>query len=327
MSTPLPFDDLTPDTVLNAVDAAGWATDGTLLPLNSYENRVYQLGLVDAAPVVTKFYRPGRWTDAAIGEEHGFLAELAELDIPVVAPLADGEGNTLIHVGEHRLSVFPRRGGRSPDLEDLDQLEWLGRFIGRIHAAGRVGRFAHRGELGPAIGRDSVNFLLDEGFIPDANRAAWTQAAEALLNDIEAVFAEVSYSPLRLHGDCHPGNVLWTDAGPHFVDFDDALSGPAIQDLWMLLGGERQEMQIQLDALLEGYETFADFDRRELQLIEALRGLRILQHAGWLARRWHDPAFPRAFPWFNTPRFWDEHLLNLREQGARMHQPALKLGP
>lgn len=327
MSLPLPFDDLTPDTVLNAVEAAGWPPDGSLLPLNSYENRVYQIGVLDREPVIAKFYRPGRWSDAAIGEEHAFLQELAELEIPVVPPLANLRGETLIHVGEHRLTVFPRRGGRSPDLENLDQLEWLGRFMGRIHAAGRAKHFVHRPELGPGIGREAIAFLLDEGFIPDAVRSNWTQAAEQLLTGIEAAFADCEYAPLRLHGDCHPGNILWTDAGPHFVDFDDCLTGPAIQDLWMLLSGERHEMLQQLDALLEGYETFAEFDLRELALVEALRGLRILQYAGWLARRWHDPAFPRAFPWFNTASFWDEHMLSLREQGARMHEPVLSFGP
>lgn len=325
-SSSLPYDRLTPDTVLDAVESAGLVCDGTLLALNSYENRVYQVGIEDDAPRIAKFYRPGRWSDAAILEEHAFLAELAALEIPAV-PALPISGTTLLKHAEYRFTLFARRGGRAPDLERADHLEWLGRFLGRLHAAGASRTFQCRPALDPDVmGDGSVRFLLAGDFIPDYLVPAWQGAAETLLAGIHAAFAATGPArQIRLHGDCHPGNILWTDQGPHFVDFDDSISGPAIQDLWMLLSGTADDMAGQLQALLEGYERFTVFDPAELALIEPLRGLRLLNYSAWLARRWQDPAFPQAFPWFGTPRYWEEQVQTLREQTERLQLPHLVL--
>lgn len=322
-----PYADLGPDLILDAVESKGYATDGHLLALNSYENRVYQIGIGERQYLVAKFYRPERWEDAAILEEHAFARELAEAEIPVVAPLADDRGETLfVHAG-FRFALYPRRGGRWPDLDDPDKLEWLGRFLGRIHAVGATRPFAHRPTLDIAsLGTQSYQYLLEGGFIPAHVELAYRTLAEDLLAEIAAAYrraGNVEY--IRLHGDCHPGNILWTDDGPHFVDLDDCRMGPAVQDLWMLLSGDRQAMALQLSEIVAGYELFRDFDRRELLLIEALRTLRMLHYAAWLARRWDDPAFPQAFPWFNTPRYWEEHILQLREQAAALQEPALAI--
>jgi Ser/Thr protein kinase RdoA (MazF antagonist) len=324
-----PYQSLTPDVLLDAVDRAGWRTSGELLALNSYENRVYQIGVEDGAPLVAKFYRPGRWSDAAIIEEHAFATELAELDIPVVAPLADQAGRTLLSGGEFRFALFPRRGGRAPELDSATNLEGLGRFIGRIHAAGRAQPFRHRSAIDvDALGVPARNAVLASGFLPAELVPRYTEIADAILAGARRAFARAGgYRPLRLHGDCHPGNILWTDAGPHFVDFDDAANGPAVQDLWMLLSGDRGEMTAQLSAILEGYRQFADFNGGELHLLEALRALRIMHYAAWIARRWDDPAFPHSFPWFNTPRYWEDHIQSLREQIPAMDEPPLELGP
>ena len=319
-----PYSGLTPDVVLNALDGAGLRCDGTLLALNSFENRVYQVGIDDAAPLVAKFYRPGRWSDAAILEEHAFVAELAEREIPVVAPLALA-GATLHAGGGFRFAVFPRRGGRAPDLDRPETLEWLGRFLGRIHAIGGLAPFRERPALDVAsFGERSRDFLLERDFLPADLRPAWQSVVEQALAGVRHAYARAgAVRAIRLHGDCHAGNVLWTDAGPHFVDFDDCRSGPALQDLWMLLSGERAEMAHQLGTVLDGYEDFCEFDRRELHLVEALRTLRLLHYSTWLARRWDDPAFPAAFPWFNTQRYWQDRILELREQVALMDEPPL----
>jgi Ser/Thr protein kinase RdoA (MazF antagonist) len=327
MAATHPYAALTPDVVLDALDSVGIRGDGRLLALNSYENRVYQAWRDDAAPVVVKFYRPDRWSDEAIGEEHAFVAELAASEIPVVAPLAL-HGTTLPSHAGFRFAVYPRRGGRAPELEDRATLEWIGRFLGRIHAAGDARPFAHRPRLDiDTFGRAPREFLIAGGFLPadladvyagvsaqalDAVRRAWDRAGEVHL--------------LRMHGDCHGGNVLWTDDGPHFVDFDDARTGPAVQDLWMLLSGERAEMQHQLRHVLDGYERFRRFERRELFLVEALRTLRLLHYAAWIAERWEDPAFPAAFPWFGTQRYWQDRILELREQIALLDEPPLDPG-
>ncbi|MBL8504708.1 MAG: serine/threonine protein kinase [Rhodocyclaceae bacterium] len=319
-----PYSGLTPDVVLNALDGVGLRCDGTLLALNSFENRVYQVGIDDAAPLVAKFYRPGRWSDAAILEEHAFVAELAEREIPVVAPLALA-GATLHAGGGFRFAVFPRRGGRAPDLDRPETLEWLGRFLGRIHAIGGLAPFRERPALDVAsFGERSRDFLLERDFLPADLRPAWQSVVEQALAGVRHAYARAgAVRAIRLHGDCHAGNVLWTDAGPHFVDFDDCRSGPALQDLWMLLSGERAEMAHQLGTVLDGYEDFCEFDRRELHLVEALRTLRLLHYSTWLARRWDDPAFPAAFPWFNTQRYWQDRILELREQVALMDEPPL----
>lgn len=313
----VPFATLSPDTVIEAVEAAGFPCDGRVLALGSYENRVYQVGLEDADPVVVKFYRPGRWSEEAILEEHGFALELAAAEIPVIAPLLVGrpQQSLLEHAG-FRFAVYPRRGGQWPELGTPDDRQWIGRFLGRIHLVGASGAFLHRARLSPtAMGRDSVAYLEEDERIPDYIRHRYVQVTDELLDEVEARFESVGpLRYLRIHGDCHRNNVLWTAAGPHFVDLDDCMSGPAIQDLWMLLAGEREEMRVQLADIVEGYSQFAAFDPIEATLIEALRALRMIHYTAWLARRWHDPAFPRAFPWFGEARYWERHVAELEEQ-------------
>jgi Ser/Thr protein kinase RdoA (MazF antagonist) len=331
-----PYSRLTPDVVLNALEAAGLRCDGRLLALNSYENRVYQVGIESddpralASSVVAKFYRPERWSDAQILEEHTFAHELASAEIPVVEPLAF-EGRTLLHAEGFRVAVFPRRGGRAPELEDRDTLQWLGRFIGRIHAVGGTRDFEHRPRLDiESFGDESREYLWASGLIPGDLRDAWREAADQALAGVRQAFARAgAVRSLRVHGDCHIGNVLWTPStgnapgGPHFVDLDDSRMAPAVQDLWMLISGDRATMGVQMGHLLRGYEDFAEFDDRELGLVEALRTLRLLHYSAWLARRWDDPAFPIAFPWFNTPRYWQDRILELREQIAALHEEPL----
>ncbi len=319
-----PYAALTPDVVLDALDAIGFRGDGRLLPLGSYENRVYQIWRDDGPPVVAKFYRPGRWTDEQIREEHAFVAELARHEIPVVAPLVAG-GDTLHAGGGFRVAVYPKCGGRAPELEDRATLEWLGRFLGRIHAVGAQAPFRVRPRLDvESFGVAPRDFLLSRDFIAADLLPAWTRIAALALEGVRRAFDRAGdVMVLRLHGDCHAGNVLWTDGGPHFVDFDDARSGPAVQDLWMLLSGDRAAMAQALAAVLDGYEDFAEFDPRELHLVEALRTLRLLHYSAWLAMRWDDPAFPAAFPWFGTGRYWQDRILELREQVALMDEPPL----
>jgi len=320
-----PYAGLTPEIILQALEQAGLQPNGSLLALNSYENRVYQAGLEDGAFVVVKFYRPGRWSDAAILEEHGFAMELAAQEIPVVTPMLF-DGQTLLEYETFRYAVYPRRGGRWPELENKENLKLLGRLLGRIHQIGRSGRFIHRERLTVQLrGRDALAFLQQSELLPTEVRHNFNAAVEPLLDVIENRFEAVAAQTLRLHGDCHPGNILWTPQGPHFVDLDDCCSGPAMQDLWMLLSGSQDEMAGQLLALLEGYETFSMFDYAEIQLIEPLRGLRLIHYCAWLARRWHDPAFPHHFPWFNTPRYWEEQIVTFREQLERCDLPPIRL--
>ncbi|HSH30991.1 MAG TPA: serine/threonine protein kinase [Thiohalobacter sp.] len=321
------YAELGPATVLDAVDTLGHRTSGHLLALNSYENRVYQIGLEDGGFLVAKFYRPRRWSDAAIREEHAFCQELVEAEIPVVAPLADDRGETLFTFAGFRYALYPRRGGRWPDLDDPGNLEWLGRYLARVHNVGQTRPFAHRPRLdAQSFGVESYQYILAGGFIPPHLDVAYRSLVEDLLRQIEAAYAAAGrIETLRLHGDFHPGNILWTEAGPHFVDLDDCRTGPAVQDIWMLLSGERSEMALALSELIEGYELFRDFNRRELALIEPLRTLRMIHYAAWLARRRDDPAFHQAFPWFNTDRYWEEHILGLREQAAAMNEPPLSV--
>jgi Ser/Thr protein kinase RdoA (MazF antagonist) len=325
-STSIPdnFSSLTPDIVLDALDAIGMRSDGRLLALNSYENRVYQIGMEEGPPLVAKFYRPRRWSDAAILEEHAFVDELAEREIPAV-PALKTEAKSL-HVFEgFRFAVFPRQGGRAPELDDRATLEWLGRFIGRIHAVGAIRPYLERPRLDVAsFGEQSSTYLLEQGFIPSELHEVYRSVAVQALDGVRHCFARAGdVANIRLHGDCHCGNVLWTDAGPHFVDFDDSRMGPAIQDLWMLLSGEREDQVRQLSDLLAGYEDFYEFNPRELHLIEALRTLRLMHYAAWLAMRWDDPAFKLAFPWFGTQRYWQDRILELREQIALLDEPPL----
>ena len=332
-----PYAGLTPDAVLDALEGAGLAPDGRLQALNSYENRVYQFGIADEKPLIAKFYRPGRWTDAQILEEHDFVAELAAQEIPVVAPLKLANGTTLHTHGDYRIAVYPRCGGRAPELEDPDTLEWMGRFLGRIHAVGALKPFVERPALDiETFGDEPRNYLLDHEFVPQDLEEAWTGVVDQALEGAERCFDRAGdVALIRLHGDCHSGNVLWIEdrgnegtsglqgSGPHFVDFDDARTGPAIQDLWMLLSGEREAMKVQFGHVLRGYEDFAEFDDRERHLVEALRTLRLIHYSGWIGRRWDDPAFPAAFPWFNTPRYWQDRILELREQIALMDEAPL----
>jgi Ser/Thr protein kinase RdoA (MazF antagonist) len=326
MSTPAPYASLTPDRILDALESVGLPCDGRMLALNSYENRVYLVyGDELTASVVVKFYRPERWTDDQILEEHAFVAELAEREIPAVAPLVI-DGRTLHRFEGFRFAVYPRRGGRTPELDDPATLEWLGRFIGRLHAVGAQARFAHRPPLDIAtFGDEPRAFLLANAFVPPDLVDAYASVSAMALAGVRNCYARAGdvANALRLHGDCHTGNILWTTDGPHFVDFDDARSGPAVQDLWMLLSGERADMTRQLSDVLAGYEDFMDFDRRELLLIEALRTLRLIHYAAWIARRWDDPAFPAAFPWFNTQRYWQDRVLELREQISAMDEEPL----
>ena len=327
-----PYAHLTPDLVLDALAAIGLYGDGRLMALGSYENRVYQVHLEDGARVVAKFYRPGRWSEAQILEEHAFSAELTAAEVPAVAPLVV-EGRTLHAHAGFAFSVSPWRGGRTPDLEDFETLEWIGRFLARIHTVGAARPFVHRPALDVrSFATEPREALLQAEAIPLDQQSAWAAACAEAIALIEAKMAGTGgaapYAVLRLHGDCHPGNVLWTpadlpDGGPHFVDLDDARTGPAVQDLWMLLSGERRQRTQQLSALLDGYEQFRDFDRRELALIEPLRTLRLIHYSAWLARRWSDPIFPINFPWFGSSDYWRGQVDMLHEQIEAMQEEPL----
>ena len=321
---PQDFSTLPPDRVLNAVESVGFRSDGRLLALNSYENRVYQIGLEEGAPLIAKFYRPKRWTDAAILEDHSFVQELVDHEIPVV-PAMLLNGKTLHTFEGFRFSVFPKHGGRAPELEGRSTLEWMGRFLGRIHAIGSLKPYQERPTLDiKSFGEQPRDYLLSHEFIPADLDTAYRSAVDLALDGVRYCFTRAGeVASLRLHGDCHVGNVLWTDQGPHFVDFDDSRMGPAVQDLWMLLSGDRADMVRQLTDVLAGYEDFCDFNERELHLIEALRTLRLIHYAAWLAHRWDDPAFKQAFPWFNTQRYWQDRRLELRGQIALMDEPPL----
>ncbi len=323
MTAEIPYAELGPAGVLDALESVGFECDGRILGLNSYENRVYQVS-TETGVVVTKFYRPGRWSDAAILEEHEFALELDGHEIPVVPPLVL-DGRTLHEFGGYRFAVFERRGGRWPELTTTAEREWMGRFLGRLHAVGAARTFTARPTLSvERLGHASLEALEASGWIPAHLTESFGAIAAEVLEAVERNFAEVgAYREIRLHGDCHPGNVLWSDDGPHFVDLDDCLNGPAVQDLWLFLSGPREEMTVQLGDLLAGYAAFHDFDARELRLLEALRALRMLRHAAWIAGRWADPAFPRAFPWFAETKFWEEQVLALREQRALLDEPSL----
>ena len=327
MSDELPYRDLTPDLILDAVESCGWRCDGRQFALNSYENRVYQVGVEEGTALIAKFYRPRRWSNEAILEEHSFAIELAAREIPVVAPLATADGATLHEHRGFRFALFPKRPGRAPELENPDTLRWLGRFLGRTHAVGALRPFRHRPALDIAsFGEEPARFVIEHEFVPGDLETAYETIVDDALQRVAQCYQRAGVvRNIRLHGDCHAGNILWTDGGPHFVDLDDCRSGPAVQDLWMLLSGDRAAMSLQLGHVVAGYREFHDFNRGELALIEALRTLRMIHYAGWLARRWHDPAFPASFPWFNTQRYWQDQILALREQCAAMDETALEL--
>ena len=316
------FSALDPTLIIDSVESLQLESDARIFPLNSYENRVYQIGLESDIPkrIIGKYYRPNRWTDDQILEEHTFTQELADLEIPVVAPLLFNN-QSLHHYQGYRFALYPQRGGRVAELDNSEHLEWIGRFLGRIHLAGASKAFIHR----PTISIDefaisSADFLLSNHFIPDYLVDAYQSLSSDIITLLQQRFASIPYQSIRLHGDCHRGNILWTDDGPHFVDFDDCRTGPAIQDLWMLLSGDSQEQQQQLNHVLDGYFEFAELDPKELQLIEPLRCLRLMHYASWLAKRWTDPAFPMNFPWFNTTNYWEQHVLELREQFALLQE-------
>jgi Ser/Thr protein kinase RdoA (MazF antagonist) len=321
-----PYDALTPDLVIDAVESIGYLSDARLLALNSYENRVYQVGIEEGEPLIAKFYRPGRWSEAQILEEHQFSLDLQEAEISVVAPLVDDAGYSLHQYQGFHFALFPRRGGYPPELDNLDNLLVLGRTLGRIHALGRAESFSHR--LAISVERmlaEAREYLL-ENFIPRELQPAYESLTADLLGAVTNIYSEVGTADLiRVHGDCHVGNILWRDDVAHFVDLDDCCTAPAIQDLWMFLNGERHDRQLQLSELIEGYSEFCDFDPRQLRWVEALRTLRLTNYAAWLARRWEDPAFPRSFTWFNTERYWAEHILELREQLAALQEEPLEL--
>ncbi|HBX57011.1 serine/threonine protein kinase [Pseudomonas neustonica] len=320
-----PFALLTPDTVLDAVESLGFVSDARTLTLNSYENRVFQVGIEDAQPLIAKFYRPQRWSDASILEEHQFSLELVEREIPVIPPMQIG-GETLFEFAGFRFSLFKRFGGRAPEFEDPDHLLMLGRLVGRLHAVGAMRPFEHRPELTvQSFGVDSLAFLRSANVVPAGLQAAYFSVADDLLKVVAERFAQHPCSTLRMHGDLHVGNLLWRDESLYMVDLDDCRQGPAIQDLWMMLSGERDQRQAQIAELADGYNEFYDFDPSQLALIEPLRTLRLIHYSAWLARRWDDPAFPMHFPWFASERYWADQILTLREQRAALDEPVLRL--
>ena len=327
----LPYQNLTPDRILDAVESCGHRCDGRQYALNSFENRVYQVWLEDGTVLVAKFYRPQRWSNDAIREEHSFARELAEREIPVVAPLADAQRQTLHEHGGYRFALFPRQAGRAPELDSPDTLRWLGRFLGRIHAVGALRPFKHRPRIDIAsFGTAPARFVVEHDFVPADLEASYQAITRDALERVAQCYERAgAVRNIRLHGDCHAGNILWTEQdnqpGPHFVDLDDCRSGPAVQDLWMLLSGDAAAMSVQLSHVIGGYREFCDFNPAEVNLIEALRTLRMIHYAGWIASRWADPAFPASFPWFNTQRYWQDQILALREQCAAMDEPPLEL--
>ncbi|NNF16956.1 MAG: serine/threonine protein kinase [Gammaproteobacteria bacterium] len=321
------FSGLLPDEIITCLEACGWECNGEIQAMASYENRVYQIGLNDGSNVVAKFYRPDRWTDEQILEEFEFTDELVALDLPVLTPLPSPSGKTLCEHGNFRFSVYRKASGHAPGLDDPARLEQIGRLLARIHNCGFTRCFEERIDLTfdqHALG--SARFIITGPFLPDELQEAYAAIAEPVLTMLDQRMQLTDPSRFgRLHGDMHVGNLLWNQAGPVLLDFDDACNGPEIQDLWMFLSGERTEMQTNLDALATGYEMFRPFPSSQLTLVECLRTMRIMHHTAWLARRWSDPAFPRAFPWFNTARFWQDHILSLKEQLALMHEPVLAL--
>jgi len=325
---PHAYEALTPDVVLDALADLGLAVDGRLTVLSSYENRVYQVMLDDDQALVAKFYRPERWSDAQILEEHAFAAELMAAEVPMVGPLSFA-GKTLHHAHGFAFSVSPRRGGRPPELDDPEVLEWIGRFIARMHNVGAQAAFTHRPALDVhTFGHASRDWLVQHTIIPLDQQRAWVSMCDQAIAIAQEKIDAHPAASLRLHGDCHPGNILWTptdlpNGGPHFVDLDDARMGPAVQDLWMLLSGDRAQRTQQLSMLLDGYEQMRELNRSELALIEPLRTLRLIHYSAWLARRRDDPAFVQHFSWFGSSDYWAGQIHMLEEQCEAMQEPPL----
>lgn len=318
------FSGLSPELILDAIESVGiWPQSG-LLALNSYENRVYQFLADDGLRYVTKFYRPQRWSEAQLMEEHAFALELAEQEIPLVAPVIV-QGETLFNHQGYYFCLYPSVGGRQFEVDNLDHLEWVGRFIGRIHKVAQSKCFSHRASINcQSYLHQPLSILKQSPLIPSSLQTAFFTILEQLISATEPLF--IHDQPMRLHGDCHPGNILWRD-GPSFVDLDDCRTGPAIQDLWMMLSGDRQQQLMQLDVLAEAYDEFCDFPHQQLTLIEPLRAMRMVHYMAWLAKRWQDPAFPRTFSWFGEDKYWEQQILALKEQLAALVEPPLRLTP
>ena len=319
------FAELSPDKVIDAVESTGVLSDLRVFALNSYENRVYQIGIEEGEPIIAKFYRPERWSNEQIQEEHDFSQQLVEADIPVIPPIPDADGNTLRNYDGFRFSLYKRRGGYAPALDDMDSLYQLGQLLGRIHLVGASQDFRHRPSLDiDSFGRESADFVLQE-MMPKDLKPAYQPLAEQLLDNIQAVFDRISYTPIRVHGDCHVGNILCRDGEHHFVDLDDSRMAAAMQDIWMFVTGDKFEQAKGLAELVDGYDEFYQFEPKQIALLEPLRTLRLMHHAAWLGRRWQDPAFPMAFPWFNTANYWSSHILELKEQLSALDEAPIKL--
>ncbi len=319
------FQTLHPDTIMDALFEQGIRVDSGLTPLNSYENRVYQFQDEDRRRFVVKFYRPQRWSAEQIQEEHQFALDLVADDIPVAAPLKFNNQTLLTHQGFY-FAVFPSLGGRQFEADNIDQMEWVARYLGRIHQTGQKSAFTAR----PGIGiqeylREPRQVFETSTLIPSGLKAQFLAATDGLINAVIPRW-DNNVQTLRLHGDCHAGNILWRD-GPLFVDLDDARMGPAIQDLWMLLNGDKAEQRMQLETIIEAYEEFSSFDSDEIALIEPLRAMRFVYYLAWLIRRWDDPAFPRNFPWLTGEDYWRNQISTFIEQVKVLQEPPLQLTP
>ena len=320
MDSTLAYQNLNPETLINAIESLGFQCDARILALNSYENRVYRVGIEDQAPIIAKFYRPNRWTEAQIQEEHEFTLQCQTAEIPVIAPITHHQ-QTLFHYDQFIFSIYPLKAGRAPDFDNPEHLKWLGRTLGRMHAMGANQAYQHRLTINiKELAEDAAHFINSHDFLPDYLAPAYQAITQELIPLLKHRFEHCQYTEIRLHGDCHSGNILWSENLPHFVDFDDSRMGPAIQDFWMFLSGSVDDQKRQINDLLEGYTQFYDFDPNECQLIEPLRTMRLIHYSGWLAKRWKDPAFPLNFPWFNTTRYWEEHILQLKEQRSLLDE-------